>query len=203
MSLLSPYSRRRPTGILAAGNGSDHDLERPARLSRAIPPSGGLDPESARCRGADRGGAGEGGKALARTLSDHGFRTLTSSTGAGYERDYRVLVACRGGALHAVTTPAAADLPHRFLGVRMGLASSDQERIPQGDGDGTSAVASPSVARSGDVALLGAGLYVPSRGPQHRRNVGQAGVPVRGHRPAARPRRGPLPGGGCWWSPAT
>lgn len=123
--------------------------------------------------------AGDGGAALTQALSDRGFRTLTSSAGPGHARDYRVLVACRGGAPHPVEAVTTVDLPHRFLAVRVRLTSSSREGVSGSDGDGIRSLTSTFTTRSGDVArsgngdvsLLVAGLYVPSRGPQHRRNV--------------------------------
>ncbi|MFD8560644.1 endonuclease/exonuclease/phosphatase family protein [Streptosporangium canum] len=82
-----------------------------------------------------------GGHALTQALDDHGF-IVHPADGAG---DYLTLVASRIGKQQPVPEIRPSHLPHRCVAVRLHLDEG------------------PSVGV--------VGLYVPSRGPQERRNV--------------------------------
>jgi len=86
-------------------------------------------------------GAGAGQQALTAALLAAGYQTHTPPGGSG---DYRVLLAARDGELEPLPEVRTTHLPHRLAAARAHLAA-------------------------GTVALVG--LYVPSRGPRHRRNV--------------------------------
>jgi exodeoxyribonuclease-3 len=84
--------------------------------------------------------AGDSGEVLAQLLTDGGYHVVLPKP-AGDDR-YRVLVACRDAIPEAVDI-GADQVAHRCVAVRI-----------------------PGLA--GGLAILG--LYVPSRGPRHRRN---------------------------------
>ncbi|KWX02285.1 Endonuclease/exonuclease/phosphatase [Carbonactinospora thermoautotrophica] len=81
-----------------------------------------------------------GGRALIRELADRGYQVIAPADTGG---DYRVVLAAASGIdLHAVEHPVPV-LPHRLVTARL---------------------------RLGGRTVGVAGLYVPSRGPQERRN---------------------------------
>jgi exonuclease III len=85
--------------------------------------------------------AGAGQHILTAALAASGYHTYVPGGGKG---DYRVLLAARGEELQPLADLRSAHLPHRLAAARVDLPS-------------------------GTVALVG--LYVPSRGPRHRRNA--------------------------------
>ncbi|MGH3796127.1 MAG: endonuclease/exonuclease/phosphatase family protein [Pseudonocardiaceae bacterium] len=84
--------------------------------------------------------AGKPGDVLAQLLTDDGFRVLLPNPSATDR--YRVLVACRDGEPACVDV-GVGSLGHRWVAGRMALPA-------------------------GEIGVTG--LYVPSRGPKHRRN---------------------------------
>jgi exodeoxyribonuclease III len=85
-------------------------------------------------------GTGPGGQALTEALSEHGYHSVFAPQPA--VSDYRTVLASRGPAF--VSVPSGIEVfPHRGPAATLDFAGQA-------------------------VALLG--LYVPSRGPQHRRN---------------------------------
>jgi len=85
--------------------------------------------------------AGESGELLARLLREFGYTVVLPGAG---EDMYRVLLACRTGDLEVVTDTGVDVLPHRCVAARV--------TFPQAE-----------------IGVVG--LYVPSRGPHHQRNV--------------------------------
>ncbi|NLT55629.1 MAG: endonuclease [Actinomycetales bacterium] len=94
---------------------------------------------------------------LAQQLSAHGFSTYTPVPTYPHIGDYRVVLACRGADL--VATPEALPdyMPHRCALATIRLSTSRAAEASRGPTRRTE--------------LVVAGLYVPSRGPQSRRNV--------------------------------
>ncbi|MBV9139673.1 MAG: endonuclease/exonuclease/phosphatase family protein [Pseudonocardiales bacterium] len=85
--------------------------------------------------------AGESGVLLAQLLRGFGYTVHLPDAG---DDKYRVLMACRTGVLDVVSDTGVDFLPHRCVAARI--------QLPQAE-----------------IGVLG--LYVPSRGPQHQRNV--------------------------------
>jgi exodeoxyribonuclease III len=85
--------------------------------------------------------AGESGVLLARLLREFGYTVHLPDAG---QDKYRVLMACRTGVLDVVSDTGVDFLPHRCVVARV--------KLPQAE-----------------IGVVG--LYVPSRGPQHQRNV--------------------------------
>ncbi|MGH3869998.1 MAG: endonuclease/exonuclease/phosphatase family protein [Pseudonocardiaceae bacterium] len=85
--------------------------------------------------------AGRSGQSLARWLEDFGYTVYLPDPGE--DDRYRVLLACRTGVLDPVDVGIKV-LPHRCIAARI--------KLP-------------------DTQLAIVGLYVPSRGPQEKRNV--------------------------------
>jgi exodeoxyribonuclease III len=85
--------------------------------------------------------AGESGELLARLLREFGYSVVLPDAG---QDKYRVLLACRTGDLDVVADTGMDVMPHRCVAARMTFAQDE-------------------------IGVVG--LYVPSRGPQHQRNV--------------------------------
>ncbi|HET9255918.1 MAG TPA: endonuclease/exonuclease/phosphatase family protein [Pseudonocardiaceae bacterium] len=85
--------------------------------------------------------AGESGELLARLLRESGYTVHLPDAG---QDKHRVLIACRTGVLDVVSDTGVGFLPHRCVAIRV--------KLPQTE-----------------IGVVG--LYVPSRGPQHQRNV--------------------------------
>lgn len=85
--------------------------------------------------------AGQSGVLLAQLLREFGYTVHLPDAG---EDKYRVLMACRGEVLDVVPDTGVGFLPHRCVAARV--------KLPQTE-----------------IGVVG--LYVPSRGPQHQRNI--------------------------------